>query len=254
MSPTIWTRCGGEANLAPLATECWRIVAGHPESSTRKLVDSEDERRLLDDLIDRVRPPVPPEPEFSGLHDLLAAPFRIPPLRHGSRFGSRAERGIWYGGEALTTALAEAAYYRFLFLEGTVAALWPVFADVTAFSARVATPRGVDLTTKAFTRFQAEISSPVSYEVAQAMGRELRAAGVEAFRFRSARDPEGDSNLGLFTPRAFAARCPTSFQLWLTVADRGAVEFIRHDPLQMLSVRFTSRQFQVDGRLPAPAQ
>jgi hypothetical protein len=40
-----------------------------------------------------------------------------------TRFGSRSERGLWYGSERLPTAFAEVAYYRILVLEGTAAPL-----------------------------------------------------------------------------------------------------------------------------------
>src|SRR5690606_3863871 len=87
----------------------------------------------------------PPIPADGRLHYLLATPFRYPPLRHGSRFGTRHERGIWYGSESRRTAFAEVAYYRLLFLEGTRAELGPVTTQLTAFTARASTERGVDL-------------------------------------------------------------------------------------------------------------
>src|SRR5512134_2866536 len=117
MSRTIWTRCGGRANLRRLAGTAWRVVEGQHVVSTRKLVDSAAEHEILESLIEEVKPPLPDEPEFRGLHYLLVTPFRYPPLRHGSRFATRTERSLWYGSTRPRTAFAETAYYRLLFLE-----------------------------------------------------------------------------------------------------------------------------------------
>ena len=225
--------------------------------STRKLVDSDAEQRLLEELIDRVKPPMPPDPEFTNLHVLLTTPFRYPPLRHGSRFGRRSERGLWYGSESRSTAFAETGYYRLLFLEGTTAELPPVLVDLSAFTVLLRTERGVDLTAGAFAQHQDEISSLRRYDASQVLGGEMRAAGVEAFRYRSARDAEGGCNLALFNPRAFAARRPSPPESWLCGATRDSVEFSPRDVLRPRGRRdvlwLPRAQFLVDGRLPAPA-
>lgn len=258
MSPTTWTRSAVTAELGVLAGRPWRVVEAQHVVSTRKLVDTAAEQALLEELIERAKPPVPPEPEFAGLHYLLATPFRYPPLPYGSRFGTRAERGIWYGADRLPTALAEAAYYRLLFLAGTEAEIEPILVDLSAFRVRVRTERGADLTRLPFVEREAEISSPVSYSLSQALGRELRAAGAEAFRYRSARDPEGGTNVGIFTPGAFAARKPEPPETWYCVATRSGVELSRRSlvgPARAAETahRFPRETFEVDGVLPVPA-
>ena len=254
MSPTIWTRYAARVDLEVLTARPWRAVEVQHVVSTRKLVDSDAEQHLLEDLIERAKPPVPPEPEFQGLHYLLTTPFRYPPLPYGSRFGSRGEQGLWYGAEELRTAFAEAAYYRLVFLEGTEARLDPVAVDLSAFRATVRSERAVDLTRHPFAAHEAEISSPVSYELSQVLGREVRAAGVETFRYRSARDVRGGAALGLFTPRAFASRRPSSPQTWYCVASRSVVELSRRDLLvDRGTYRFAREELEVDGVLPVPA-
>jgi hypothetical protein len=229
------------------------VVEGQHVISTRKLVASDAEQLLLEELLERAKPPLPPEPEFEGLHYLLSTPFRYPPLPHGSRFGTRAERGIWYGAESLPTALAEVAYYRLLFLEGTEAELGPVFVDMSAFTVGVESDRAVDFAAPAFAADRDEISSPVAYDASQRLGREMRADGVAAFRYRSARDSEGGFNLGLFTPRAFASRRPSPPETWHCTTARDGVELTKRDFFRHLSMSFPRQQFLVDGRLPAPA-
>src|SRR2546421_5675839 len=141
MSPSIWTRCAGPSEVRRLTGRFRRVVEAQFRNSTRKLVDSDDEQRALEELLDaKAKLPVPAG--FEGLHYLLYTPFRHPPLRHGSRFGTRREWGILYAARELPTAFAEVAYYRLVFLEGTAAPLSPIQGDLTAFSFRLAAQRG----------------------------------------------------------------------------------------------------------------
>ena len=91
MSSNIWTRCAGDSEIRALRLSPWRVVEAQHQVSTRKLVDSVDEQILLEDLIERVKPA---DQTRGRWHYLLATPFRYPPLRHGSRFAGRHERGI----------------------------------------------------------------------------------------------------------------------------------------------------------------
>jgi hypothetical protein len=223
--------------------------------STRRLVDSLAEQEILEELLEAAKPALPREPEFRGLHFLLATPFRYPPLRHGSRFGTRSERALWYGAERVETALAEVAYYRLLFLEGTAADLAPVEVALSAFRARVRTDRGVDLTAPPFSAYRARISSPSRYDASQRLGAEMRADGVEAIRFASARDPAHAPAVGVFTPAAFASKRPVGpAETWhCTVTAERDVELVRRDPVDVRRFRFARGIFLVRGRLPAPA-
>jgi hypothetical protein len=250
MPSNIWTRCGGRSNLRRLAGRAWRVVESQHLFSTRKLVDSDEEQRLLEQLIEDVKPPSGAPP---GLHWLLFTPFRYPPLRHGSRFGTRAERGIWYGSRTRATAFAEKAYYLLLFLEGTAADLAPLETDVSIFQAAYETARGVDLTRAPFERYLPLVSSPAAYEDAQTLGRDMRADGAEAFLYASARDPGQGLNVGLFVPAALASRRPSAPETWRCVAARDGVEVTKEDVFRSASFSYPRKTFLVDGRLPAPA-
>lgn len=250
MSSSIWTRCAGSSEIRALASEPWRVVEAQHQISTRKLVDSDEEQAILEEVLERTKPPLPEGPR---LHYLLFTSFRYPPLRHGSRFGSRHERGIWYGSESLRAAFAEVAYYRLLFLEGTEADLGPVDVDLSAFNVRVKTRRGIDLTAKPFDRWRSLLASKTSYVATQALGTAMREAGVEAFRYASARDTEGGVNVGLFASTAFAARRPRHLHAWHSVATRDAVEFSKRDYFSREAHRFPREQFLVRGSLPSPA-
>lgn len=249
MSSTIWTQSAGSSEVRPLALEAWRVVEAQHLIATRKLVDSDAEQAVLEELLEAQKPAAPD----TQLHYLLFTPFRYPPLARGSRFGGRWERGLWYGSEEQRSAFAEVAYYRLLFLEGSRADLGLVEADLTAFRTPVKTKRGVDLTRAPFDRWRDSLASPTSYAATQPLGTAMRASGIETFRYRSARDIEGGINIGVFTPRAFAARRPRDLQTWHASATRDSVEISRRDYFVREGHRFPREQFLVRGTLPRPA-
>lgn len=250
MSSSIWTLCAGESEIAPLALDAWRAVEAQHQVATRKLVDSDAEQQLLEEMIDTVKPP---EIRAARLHYLLSTPFRYPPLRYGSRFATRTERGIWYGSLEQSTLFAEVAYYRLLFLYGTTADLGVVETELTAFRASIRTPRGLDLTLPPFDAYEPQMASKSSYQATQELGRAMREAGVEAFRFTSARDSEAGINIGAFSPAVFGRRQPRSLETWHCTATRGGVEVSRRDYFRRESFAYPLNQFLVDGGLPAPA-
>ena len=77
------------------------------------LVDTLAEQHLLEDLLERAKPPLPDE--TAGLHYLLATPFRYPPTDRGSRFRRPSDPGVFYGADAVRTACAELGYWRWRF-------------------------------------------------------------------------------------------------------------------------------------------
>lgn len=249
MSSTIWTQSAGSSEIRPLSLDAWRVVEAQHLIATRKLVDSDAEQALLEELLEAQKPPAPD----TQLHYLLFTPFRYPPLARGSRFGGRWERGLWYGSETQRSAFADVAYYRLLFLEGTRADLGLVQADLTAFRAAVKTKRGIDLTRAPFDRWRDTLVSKTSYAATQPLGAAMRASDVEAFRYRSARDVEGGINIGVFTPRAFTARRPRDLQTWHASATRASVEISRRDYFVRDGYRFPREDFLVRGALPRPA-
>jgi hypothetical protein len=251
MSSSIWTRCAERFELQRISGAAWRAVESQHVTSTRKLVDSDDEQQVLEALIDTAKPPWPPGRRFVGLHYLLATPFRHPPLRYGSRFGTRRERGIFYCAKAQATVFAEKAYYALLFLEGTEAEIEPLTRPLTVFQVRISTKKGADLTAAPFDAYVERISSPVSYRDSQSVGASMREAGVAAFRFASARDPEGGVNLGLFEP-VFSTKKPLNAEQWICTATRGRVELEPGPAVMRSRTSFRRGAFEVDGRLPTP--
>ncbi len=250
MSSSIWTRCAGVSEIRPLGLSPWRVVEAQHQVSTRKLVDSAEEQILLEELIDRAKPPYTTPPR---LHYLLATPFRYPPLRHGSRFGRRHERGIWYGSETRRAAFAEVSYYRLLFLEGTSASIEPVTTQLTAFTVRARSSRGIDLTRPPFDAHKRAIASPAKYDATQPLGSAMRESAVDLFRFPSAREP-GGVNVGIFNPAVFGNAKPRGFETWHCIASRQQVELARRDFASWARETFSFQRqaFLVNGALPTP--
>jgi RES domain len=250
MSSSIWTRCAGDSELKPLRLTSWRAVEAQHQISTRKLVDSAEEQILLEELIDRVKPP---DTTGGRLHYLLSTPFRYPPLLHGSRFGARHERGIWYGSETRRTMFAEVAYYRLVFLGGTRADLGVVTTQLTAFSIRARSSRGIDLVAPPFDAHRRAIASPSKYTATQALGDAMRTAGVELVRYPSARDADGGVNVAAFVPSVFGSARPKGLETWNCTATRQRVELAKRDYFGREAYAFPREAFLVSGSLPSPA-
>ncbi len=250
MSSSIWTRCAGDSRVGRLALVGRRAVEAQHQVSTRKLVDTAAEQELLEELIEGAKPP---DPTRGRRHYLLSTPFRYPPLPHGSRFGTRHERGIWYGAERVRTVFAEVAYYRLLFFEGTSAELGVVATSLTLFSVKINTTRGIDLTVAPFDRYRAKLTSKSRYADTQPLGAAMRAAGVAAFRYASARDVDGGACVGVLDITAFGRARPTSLETWHCLASRERVEMLKRDYFERATHAFPRAQFLEGGTLPLPA-
>jgi hypothetical protein len=224
------------------------VVESQHKIATRKLVDSDAEQQMLEHMIDRVKPPMPIG--MTRVHYLLSTPFRHPPLRWGSRFGTRTERGIWYGALGLHTAFAEVAYYRYVFLAGSAAKLTPLSVELSAFRAAVGTRKAIDLVKVPFAPHAKEVFSKTTYQHAQPLGAEMRQAGAEAFLFTSARCDKGGVNIGLFEP-CFAKSSPFDLKTYLCTTTDDYVEVSRKDVTITNPDRyaFPRAQFLVGGAL-----
>jgi hypothetical protein len=247
----IWEACGGDARIEPLSGTLFRLVESQAQVATLHYVDTLDEQALLEEMLESVKPPAPTTAD--ALHYLLRTPFRYPPLRWGSRFGSTHEPGIFYGAHSTETTLAEAAYYRFVFWHSMEGAppRDSIQSEHTLFLAAYRTQAGVKLQAEAFAPFSEIISHTTQYSQTQQLGTAMREAGVEVFEYLSARDPEGGVCVALFTPDALIKRKPRETSQWLCEVNARAVTFKAVG--QARSIRFALDVFLQDGRLPFPA-
>jgi hypothetical protein len=248
MSSSTWTPAALSSEARPLAGVCWRLVEAQHHVSTLKLVDSLDEQRLLEDLIEDTKPPVPPE--CRHLHYLLATPFRYGTVYpHGSRFrrAGMAE-GVFYAAEAPATAVAEMAFHRLLFFAESPDTPWPANpAEYTAFAAEYATGRAIDLTSGPFKAKAGWWSHPTDYSHCQALAEAARAATIDIIRSASVRDPARRANLALLTCRVFTRPEPTALQTWRMHLSDAGVQAICEAPKS--GIAFDRTAFAADPRI-----
>ncbi len=251
--PGLWDVCRGERAIAPISGTLSRLVESQEQIATLGYVDTLDEQALLEELLERVKPAYPDAGATAGLHYLLKTPFRYPPLAWGSRFGRVHEPSLLYGGGATGVALAESAYYRLVFWHSMQAA--PpgdrIRTEHTLFTVGYRSERGLRLQAPPFAAHRAVLAHPEHYAPTQALGSAMRAAGVEAFEYASARDPGQGICVGLFTPRALAQKRPRTASQWICEVDAAEVRYRQFGRTD--THRYALSSFLVDGRLPCPA-
>jgi hypothetical protein len=193
---------------------CWRSVEAQHRVSTMKLVDTLEEQRLLETLIDESKPPLPPDCQH--LHYLLATPFRYgAPYPSGSRFRRAGlTAGVFYASNSPITAMTEMAFHRLLFFADSPSTPWPANAgEYTVFSVRFRTAAGLDLTRPPLAIDADRWTHLTDYRDCQALADAAREAGVNLIRYASARAAHG-VNYALLSCRAFAAPQPVDRQTW----------------------------------------
>ena len=221
MSSIIWTAPALVSEARRISVKPWRVVEAQHRASTMRLVDTLDEQRALEDLLEASKPPLPGD--AARLHWLLATPFRYPaPPPIGSRFRAIGDPGVWYGADAVHTALAEVSYWRLRFLADS-----PQTPDLppvphTAFRASIA-GSAIVLFQPPFMRQRRQWEDPASYVATQALARDAREAGLTLVRYRSVRDPEHRPAVAVLTPKAFRKSTPLEQRSWLLKVTREQV-------------------------------
>ncbi|WP_037493199.1 RES family NAD+ phosphorylase [Sneathiella glossodoripedis] len=214
MSLPIWTADALSSEYRRYEGRLWRLVEAQHRVSTLKLVDDLQEQALLEDIIERSKPILPPD--CRHLDYLLATPFRYGSVYpKGSRF-RRAGRtaGVFYAAEQVETALCELVFYRFLFYAESPEVTPPEnAADYTAFSVSVKSERLVDLSQPPLSRDQEFWCDPVQYEACQQLAEVARSADADAIRYRSVRARAG-VNVAVLKGATFAHPAPLERQSW----------------------------------------
>ncbi|HUW27393.1 MAG TPA: RES family NAD+ phosphorylase [Sulfuriferula sp.] len=245
-----WDACLADAKPHRLSGVLLRLVESQEQVATNQLVGSLDRQAVLEDLLEATKPRRRSGTE--ALHYLLATPFRYPPLKHGSRFGTRSAPSLFYGSLKTSTVLAEAAYYRFLFWYGMITPpAGKLDTQHTLFGAGYRTDRGLQLQAPPFVAHRDVLCSPSDYGASQTLGAGMRAAGIEAFEFISARDPESGINVALFTPLALSGNDPLFQEAWLCELTGERVRF--HAAHSRAPHEFPIDTFLVAGHLPQAA-
>ncbi len=247
----VWTACQGEQHIKFISGRLYRLVESQEQVATLGYVDTLEEQVVLEALLEHAKPDYPDD--IAPLHYLLRSPFRYPPLPYGSRFGRVSEPSLFYAGCKPSVTLAESAYYRLLFIRSIegVQSDDKMRSEHTLLTASYRTERGVQLQFSPFDRYLPELTNRQNYTVTQRLGADMRAAGVEAFEYQSARDPEQGYCVALYHTGPFVQKKPSRTEQWFCETTVNEVSF---KPLDGLSVhRFSVALFMIDGVLPLPA-
>lgn len=252
MSRTTWTPEELSCELKPRAGLYWRAVEAQHKKSTMKLVDSNDEQRILEEEIEQAKPAVPQAGD--GFDYLLYTPFRYHAfLPKGSRFRRAGfTEGVFYCCESPITAMAEKAFWQLVFFAESPATPFPANpAQFTVFSTRIRTSLCLDLTEPPLVRDAALWTDLADYSSCQEIADKARQCAAEAIRYRSVRDPSEGYNLAVLSMNAFAAKKPDSMQSWHLQLRRHSAWAKCEAPARSLS--FDTDLFFRDPRL-APLQ
>jgi len=253
MTLDIWKECKGEKCIRAINETAWRMVELQEKTSTRKLVDSIEEQKVLEELIEEAKPIL--STSQTRFHPLLYTPFRYPPLKHGSRFGKKTESSLWYGSLIIETAMAEKAFYQLAFINASAGEFGIVTSPMTIFSVKLKIIKGAQLNKEPFSKYENKISSPTTYKDTQLLGLRMRENDIDGFTFVSARDANMGINVGLFNMSAFEKKTPEekSFQTWQCNTTKNNVEFIKIGSINDHTLTFSIKNFHIDGKLPFPA-
>lgn len=201
------------SDFTPYAGTVWRLVEAQHRISTNRLAASSDDQALLEDLVEAVKPTMPPAAR--QLHYLLGTPFRYGHTT-ASRFRRAHERpGIFYASEHVATALAETAYWRLLFFSRSPGFTPPTnVVEHSAFTVPVDLARAIDLTNHTWSAFEPRWTDRDDYTACQRFAAQARNIGSQGLIYLSARDPDRRRNLALFDPGGFSAPQPSIQQTW----------------------------------------
>jgi len=201
-----WFDTGVRARAAAL----WRGVEAQHVVSTMRLVDSLEEQRMLEVLLESSKPPLPPEAR--GRHYLIFTPFRYrSPI--ATRFRRAPDPGVWYGAEELGTACGEVAYWKWRFLMDSEAlAGQALHTEHTFFQAR-ARGRCADLGAAPWKTAAQAWRHKTDYAACQDLADEARRRGLAWIRYPSARVLTGVCG-AVLRPDALALTEPLAQQTW----------------------------------------
>ncbi len=246
----IWQEVEGHKFVKPLMATVHRVTEDQHLIATMSLVNDIYEQQLLEEMLDATKPSKAKSSE--NLHYLLFTPFRYPPLEYGSRFGSRLFPSLFYSSLNITTALAEAAYYRFVFMAGMSAPyLDALQVTYSSYTISMRTQKGVFLDKEPFEIYNEILASKHDYQATQLLGKKMRESDIEAFQYLSARDKQKGKNIAIFTPTVFQSRNPLTTMRWICNVTDEEVGFASNDNNEFYI--FKKTEFESIGILPSPA-
>lgn len=225
-----------------------RMVETQEYAATTSLVDDLEEQAILEQILDDFKPNYADNTE--QLHYLISTPFRYPPLKYGSRFGSITEPSYFYASETIDTCLAEAAFYRFYLIDGTETPFPKVIqSEHSLFFVQVLSTNTLDLTQIFDLEVQNQLCDPSSYSLTQKVGLHARQNGADLLRYFSARSQEQGINVAIDNHTVIQSQKPEDKVEYICQLDP-QTGILRFSQPRTFPVMFTREQFLVEGELP----
>lgn len=196
-------------NVKNLSRELWRGVEAQHVVSTMRLADNAAEQRVLEELLEKSKPALPPGAERH--HYLVFTPFRYrAPM--ATRFRRPHDAGVWYGAEELRTACAEVAYWKWRFLVDSEALAKSALQTEHTFFKAQARGRCVDLTAAPWKAAARAWMHKSDFRECQALAEAARSRGIAWIRYQAVR-AEGICGVVL-RPEALSLVEPVVQQTW----------------------------------------
>ncbi len=213
MPPVRQPESGPDGPFTPYRGNVWRMIEGQVRPATMRVVDTDAEQAVLEDILEAAKPPVPDPCQH--LDYQFWSPFRYGRYPRASRFRRAGPTaGVWYGSEHPLAAVAESAWGALRFFaasKDTPMPRWPV--AYTAVMADIQAGASIDLMRPEMAG-QGKWADPVDYTDCLALADRVRVRGCQAIRYGSVRDPDHRANLAVLDCAAFAQSAPIARQTW----------------------------------------
>ncbi|MGB8693914.1 MAG: RES family NAD+ phosphorylase [Steroidobacteraceae bacterium] len=211
------------AGLRSRTALLWRGVEAQHLIATLRLTDTAADHRLLEELLERSKPPLPQHTH--SRHYLLTTPFRYrSPV--ASRFRRAQEPGAWYGAEDLRTACAEVGYWRWRFLNDSDGLAAQALHTTHSFFRAQVRGRCLDLTRAPWSTARQSWRDPRDYGACQALAAAAHTQRVAWIRYQSARVEVGICGAA-FEVAALTLSRTSPMQTWVCRSTRSGVRLQR---------------------------
>lgn len=197
----------------PYRGNLWRVIEGQYRASTMRIVDTDEEQSVLEQVLEDAKPQVPAP--CRDLDYQFWSPFRYGRYPRASRFRrAGVTPGVWYGSEQVLTAVAESIWGALRFFAAspdTPMPRWPV--EHTAVQADIRAASAIDLTAPGMAD-KGRWTDPDDYSDCLDLADRARDRGCGAVRYASVRHPDHRANVAVLTCDAFAQPSPIATQTW----------------------------------------
>jgi hypothetical protein len=201
----------------------WRGVEAQHLIATLRLADSAADHRLLEELLERSKPPLPPHAH--ARHYLLTTPFRYrSPI--ASRFRRPQDPGAWYGADELRTASAETGYWRWRFLIDSDGLASQALHTTHSFFRAQVRGRCLDLTRSPWNAARDSWRQSREYGACHELAAAARNQRVAWIRYHSARVEAGTCG-AVFEAAALTLSRTSPMQTWVCRSTRAGVRLQR---------------------------